>query len=129
MTRKLICPSCLGKGHLGGEEENFDGYVYFLFAPRAQRIKIGFTKNVDSRIKALQTASSEPLDLLVVTRGSKAHEKLYHVVFTERRDHGEWFIADERLLAAVKNFRVLEKISLAKILSLGQELYGRGNSE
>lgn len=122
MTQKHICPTCYGKGTLPSGPEQHEDYIYFLHAPKAQRIKIGFSKDVDSRVRRLRNSSAEALDLLVVVRGSREHERAFHICFARLRQHGEWFIADERLIALIKSFSSLEKISLAKIQSSGDEM-------
>jgi hypothetical protein len=127
MTHKLTCPDCFGKGYLSSEPEDFSSYIYFVYAPRAQRIKIGITKDVPKRIRQLQTGSSEPLEVIVVVRGSRDHEKAWHICFASLRQHGEWFTAHPYLLRLIKSFTTLEKISLSKIRRSGDELSGKGN--
>ena len=71
--------------------------VYFIQGCETQRIKIGISNNVDSRLKGIQ--SSEPLKLLaVIKQGGKDLERRLHQKFQGLRVHGEWFRPDPQLL-------------------------------
>lgn len=73
--------------------------VYFVRA--GNRIKIGMSSDVPRRVKSLQTASSEPLQLLAIKQGGRAEEKSLHDRFAHLRQHGEWFTAAPELLAFI----------------------------
>jgi hypothetical protein len=64
--------------------------VYFA-ATRSGPIKIGFSTNVISRLAALRTAASEPIDLIVSLPGGRKTELYLHSRLTESRANGEWF--------------------------------------
>ena len=79
----------------GGQTGEKD--VYFIQGCETQRIKIGISNNVDSRLKGIQ--SSEPLKLLaVIKQGGKDLERRLHEKFEGLRVHGEWFRPDPQLL-------------------------------
>ena len=79
----------------GGQTGEKD--VYFIQGCETQRIKIGISNNVDSRLKGIQ--SSEPLKLLaVIKQGGKDLERRLHQKFQGLRVHGEWFRPDPQLL-------------------------------
>ncbi len=68
------------------------GSVYFLHAPRAGLVKIGFAVDVESRVHTLRTMSPLPLVLLGAIEGlEKSHESFLHRKFKSERSHGEWF--------------------------------------
>lgn len=76
--------------YFGGEEEDVekvDG-VYVIKGQDSGRLKIGFSKNIYQRIRHLQIASPERLELVCVLDSS---EKYVHHLAREHRLHGEWF--------------------------------------
>ena len=82
----------------GGQAGEKD--VYFIQGCETQRIKIGISHDVDSRLKGIQ--SSEPLKLLaVIKQGGKDLERRLHEKFQGLRVHGEWFSPDPQLLAYI----------------------------
>ena len=71
--------------------------MYFIQGCETQRIKIGISHDVNSRLKGIQ--SSEPLKLLaVIKQGGKDLERRLHQKFQDLRVHGEWFKPDPQLL-------------------------------
>jgi hypothetical protein len=77
------------------------GHVYFVRDDAAGAVKIGWTRQLASRLAALQTASANRLVLLGRIPGSLADEAALHQRFAGHRVRGEWFRADPELLAAV----------------------------
>ena len=70
--------------------DNKDKGVYFLQGEITKRVKIGYTTDLEKRIKALQT--SEPLRLVGFMRNaSPEREKEIHDRFSHLRAIGEWF--------------------------------------
>lgn len=70
--------------------------VYFIQAgePDAQgfaHVKIGFTTDVEKRLRQLQTASPAPLKVVARVIGTRAIEAFFHRMFAHRRVGGEWF--------------------------------------
>lgn len=65
------------------------GYVYFVRV--GGQVKIGFTKTVSQRIRALQTSCAEPLEVLAILPGTTETEKFMHSRFGDYRTGGEWF--------------------------------------
>jgi hypothetical protein len=70
--------------------------VYFFRAGDA--IKIGVTRDVERRRRALATGSAVPLELLATLPGGRRLEKRLHERFKRFHVRGEWFRADEELL-------------------------------
>lgn len=69
-------------------------YIYFAEATNGL-VKIGLTKNMPSRLRALRTMSPIPVRLLhaVSCDGKHPHivEADFHSRFAKQRHHGEWF--------------------------------------
>jgi len=68
-----------------------DGHVYFLLSKMSSSVKVGFSTNVPRRVRALQTASAESLDLIGAMPGSMRTEKLIHASLCDFSIGGEWF--------------------------------------
>lgn len=71
------------------------GQIYFVDG--GDLIKIGFTTNMDRRMKALQAHSPCRLRIILVVQGSRIREAALHEKFAHLRMHGEWFKADLEL--------------------------------
>lgn len=76
--------------------------VYFIQLGEGGPIKIGFTTNLDKRIKALQTASPDNLILLAAVEGSERTERGLHARFGEHRQRGEWFAPAPEILEYIE---------------------------
>lgn len=78
-------------------------FVYFILNQDSRAIKIGRARDIDRRIKSLQTASPAQLKLIktIQVHGSKevhAKERELHKKFKHLHINGEWFRADSDLL-------------------------------
>ena len=60
---------------------------------RGNLIKIGFTKSIKERLKALQAISPVRLKVICFVKGGKLREAAFHQTFAPLRAHGEWFRA------------------------------------
>lgn len=69
------------------------GCVYFITTQSHTGIKIGFSKNVKNRLKQLQTANSEKLEVLyIIENATMDTERFYHKYFSEVYNiKGEWY--------------------------------------
>lgn len=65
------------------------GKIYFVES--GGRIKVGFSKNLESRIKSLAVASALPMTLVASQAGSKLLEKAIHRYLAPHHAQGEWF--------------------------------------
>jgi hypothetical protein len=93
--------------------------IYFVEVERTGEIKVGFSTDVEKRIKSLSTASPYPLRLLIAVPGSFAEEKLIHYAFSSERLNGEWFRGDGRLRAfALRIASMSHEQALTEISSL-----------
>jgi hypothetical protein len=70
------------------------GYVYFIRL--GDRIKIGYTENVDRRLSELPHE-----EVLGVIPGTRDDEQGWHRLLADYRTVGEWFLADPEVLEAV----------------------------
>jgi hypothetical protein len=78
-------------------------FVYFVFNEDSHAIKIGRAKDLDKRMKALQTSSPAQLKLLKSVQVDSAEaaqerEASLHQQFQDMRLTGEWFKAEAALL-------------------------------
>lgn len=74
-----------------------DPSIYFILAPSAQRIKIGYSGNPNKRINQLLTSSPHELEVLLVIPGTRDEERSLHERFAHLRQHREWFTDCEEL--------------------------------
>lgn len=72
------------------------GHVYFL--SRGDQIKIGYTSNLQDRLRAFRTATTEPVEVLLLVPGTVDLERYYHQKFAEHRIEREWFSHATELL-------------------------------
>lgn len=77
--------------------------VYFIASERA--VKIGISASPIDRMKALQTAHHDELEILGWMPGHEATERLIHEKFAKEHIRGEWFRKSRRLL------RFIEEVS------------------
>lgn len=77
------------------------GYIYFILDRTAGAIKIGFSKDVKSRLSALQVSSATKLELLGSMPGTEREEQRLHLRF--ERLSGEWFTVTHKLLDFIGN--------------------------
>ena len=87
-----------------GADVMSEGFVYFIQSEMAgQPIKIGYTKNIESRLKQLQTGHPASLALLGQLPGPQSLETSLHKTFAADRLYGEWFKPSAPLLALAKD--------------------------
>jgi hypothetical protein len=94
----------------GGKTISLDGdnlatteYVYFIHSEESNAVKIGRAKDVEKRLKSLQTAHPHELKVIKIfkLKGGKAAQELessLHQKFDHLRLSGEWFKAEPELL-------------------------------
>ncbi len=74
--------------------------VYLIGNKARGLLKIGYSKDPEVRLKALQTGCSDPLVILqVLTNGCKRVEKHLQGLFREYHVHGEWYL-DKKAIRA-----------------------------
>lgn len=72
------------------------------FAGCDDRVKIGWSRKVATRIAQLQTGSASPIRLLGTTPGGRGLERRLHEQFASARLHGEWFELTPELRAHIE---------------------------
>ena len=85
--------------------EDADGFVYFIEAIGLKKIKVGYSKDVESRLRQLQTAMPFEMRILASVPGTIALESEIHRLFAKTRVRGEWFEDTEKLreyIAAIR---------------------------
>lgn len=85
------------------------GYVYFIQMDRIGPIKIGYSKDVKSRLFELQTANPYPLNLLVFFPANIEIERGIHSCYREMRLEGEWFLPHPIILKDIENIKEMNK--------------------
>lgn len=68
-----------------------EGVVYFVHNPLSDRIKIGYTKTLGSRVADLETGAGVELTLIAALVGEHCDERLLHGHFKAHRLFREWF--------------------------------------
>ena len=68
-------------------------FIYFFKATHLNRVKIGMSRNVHSRLVAMQSASPDQLELIKIIRTNDQYPNDWavHALFPHLRLHGEWF--------------------------------------
>jgi hypothetical protein len=81
---------------------NILGWVYFIHAPSAGLIKIGWSGfDPRERLDKIRCTSPVPVEPMATTRGKLAEEKAFHRKFRDDWSHGEWFRSSPELLAVI----------------------------
>ena len=89
------------KDELLEKPTEFDGFIYFLRNEITRNIKIGFSMDVEKRIKDLQTSNDSELKLLKYVKGTLKQEKAIHIAFSYLNLRGEWFRSSRELLTYI----------------------------
>jgi hypothetical protein len=93
------------------------GTVYFIRSGARGPIKIGFTRDLNARLKRLQSASAQPLKLLTSFPGELYDEMELHGLFREHRLHNEWFKPHPDILQHIQFWEKRAKERTRKPLS------------
>ncbi len=88
--------------------------IYFIQQGEAGPIKIGWSKNVRSRLASLQTANPQRLRLLLVLEGEERDERRLHDWFGLERLGGEWFKSDGEVATFVASQKAAQKPAKAE---------------
>lgn len=77
-------------------------YVYVIRRRDTQEIKIGVSYDPAARLRTLQTAHGEPLELVTAFPGAEAMEETLHRRFAAHRKLGEWFAEVPEIAAWIR---------------------------
>lgn len=83
-------------------KNKYPGFVYFIQGENGGAIKIGYTKNIESRLHTLQTSYPDALKVLCLIPGSTKIETNYHDKFKDIRLNGEWFKPDKEIFDEIE---------------------------
>lgn len=86
--------------------KNKNGYIYFIQGLCGGAIKIGYSKNPESRLKELQTGYPDTLSILLIIPGTVSTERAIHDMFDASRLKGEWFRPDKYVIEKIKDLKV-----------------------
>jgi T5orf172 domain len=85
--------------------------VYFLRGGRRGLIKIGVAVNLPRRLRALRTASPDPVEILASIPGGFETERLAHYLVSRYRQFGEWFGPAPEVLRLVDTARLVNRLT------------------
>jgi len=80
----------------------YPGYIYFVQGECGGPIKIGYSTDIEKRIKTLQTGYPDVLGILYLIPGDMADEEELHKELAYYRMRGEWFKPDEEVLRKIE---------------------------
>ena len=86
--------------------------VYFIHAVRCNRIKIGASADVSRRMYELSTSCPDDLVYLGSVPAKGKQEQKLHKMFYKYRVHGEWFEADQSIIAWIEAHRSKDTIEI-----------------
>jgi hypothetical protein len=78
------------------------GSIYFIQAVTGGPVKIGYSADVPTRVRELQTSSPVRLAVLCTVEGTMAGERALHNAFATDSMEGEWFTPSDALRSKVK---------------------------
>lgn len=84
-------------------------FIYFIQSVNGGPIKIGKADNPQVRLKMLQSANPETLDIIGLAQGGVVQERMLHKHFDNARIQGEWFNPSLELLAFVSKLPNLKE--------------------
>ena len=78
------------------QRKKIKGHIYFVKCLSTNLYKIGYSSDIDTRIKNLKNSSSTKLKLIKLIESDDCliDERHYHKFFSEKRKSGEWFDLD-----------------------------------
>jgi hypothetical protein len=90
---------------------NIQQGIYFIQGKDTQKIKIGFSDNINNRIITLQSSSPDKLSLIgFIPGGGRIMEKELHKRFKAHCSHGEWFFPSPILLKYIGEVAIGYKV-------------------
>lgn len=91
--------------------------VYFVLGVGTEKVKIGYSQNVNARLDALQTGS--PVKLLIIGSfpGTVEDEGKLHKHLEKYRSHGEWFYMVDEIIDIIETINKKGKKGIIDILT------------
>lgn len=87
---------------LSPKQKDPNGIVYLIECEQTNTLKIGFTKNIDSRLKRLQASNPSELKVLYTLSGTIELEQELLTRFKALRIRSEWFKWDQLIVNTFK---------------------------
>ncbi len=81
---------------------NADDRVYFFHDCTNHKVKIGHSVHPAKRLEAIRTANPAEIVCLGTMPGGAKAEGYWHDFLAEHRHRGEWFNADDKVLAVIR---------------------------
>lgn len=103
------------------KDPSTQGHVYFAWQAAAGMVKIGYSKNPDKRVKALQTGSPESVEIVFSIPGTMAQEKRLHRLLGSDRHRNEWFKPTEKMSEIAND---VQQIGLKRALEKHERAMG-----
>lgn len=72
--------------------------LYLILDASSKKLKIGRSKNVNKRLRQLQTSNSGRLSLLFTIKGKGSCEEYVHKKFSHLNTNGEWYEYDNSII-------------------------------
>jgi len=91
--------------------------IYFILAADVNRVKIGKTINIVSRLSKLNTDSPVDLELIAYFLAPESAERFIHCIFDKYRVRGEWFIYSEQIKNVVKRLNTLRNATFTDCIA------------
>ncbi len=82
------------------------GWIYIVRMRNGGRLKVGYSTNPKARIRALQTANPDKLEIVAILPGDLRDEARLHELLKRKGKHmgGEWFVDDPETRAILAPF-------------------------
>ena len=87
------------------------GTIYFVSYHDGGPIKIGYTTNLNERMRHLQTASPYDMKLLAKVSGDTLVERWFHAEFAEHNLRGEWFEPAQPILDEIERLSACPSVT------------------
>lgn len=99
-----------------------DSCIYFLLSKDTNRVKIGFSTNLSTRIKDLVLMNGTDLELIAYKIGNQTDEAELHRLFIKDRLYGEWFNYSKNIKQYILTLKI-DDGQLEKMKSIIDNLY------
>lgn len=92
--------------------------IYFISAYENQFVKIGYTADIETRLKVLNGIIPNGVNLLFLIKGESKKEAEFHERYQEHRINGEWFRNEGKLNNFIALMFAIKKLVYEKKILL-----------
>lgn len=111
LVNKIHNRLCGNDSYLIRSKDAEGGVNYIYFIKHGKKIKIGKTTNcVKERLKQIQHMSPVKLKLEYTYKADGTEEKRLHKIFSQYREHGEWFTYSEEIKEYIKEHKLISQV-------------------